>query len=279
MPQTRFVTMKAFERGLNPIVVINKIDRPGARPNWAMDQVFELFDTLGASDEQLDFAVVFTSAINGVAGLDCDKISDNMEPLFETIINQVPAPNVDLNGPFQMQISALDYDTYTGVEGLGKIFRGSISPGMQVCIQDIKGENRKGKILSVKEYLGLEKFETKKAIAGDIVSINGIDNLSISDTLCDPDHLEALPHLSVDEPTISMTFNVNDSPFAGLEGKFVTTRNIKDRLDQELLHNVALKVEQGDTPDKFIVSGRGELHLSVLIETMRREGYLSLIHI
>ena len=273
MPQTRFVTMKAFERGLNPIVVINKIDRPGARPNWAMDQVFELFDTLGASDEQLDFAVVFTSAINGVAGLDCDKISNNMEPLFETIINQVPAPNVDLNGPFQMQISALDYDTYTGVEGLGKIFRGSISPGMQVCIQDIKGENRKGKILSVKEYLGLEKFETKKAIAGDIVSINGIDNLSISDTLCDPDHLEALPHLSVDEPTISMTFNVNDSPFAGLEGKFVTTRNIKDRLDQELLHNVALRVEQGDTPDKFIVSGRGELHLSVLIETMRREGY------
>ena len=273
MPQTRFVTMKAFERGLNPIVVINKIDRPGVRPNWAMDQVFELFDTLGASDEQLDFAVVFTSAINGVAGLDCDKISNNMEPLFETIINQVPAPNVDLNGPFQMQISALDYDTYTGVEGLGKIFRGSISPGMQVCIQDIKGENRKGKILSVKEYLGLEKFETKKAIAGDIVSINGIDNLSISDTLCDPDHLEALPHLSVDEPTISMTFNVNDSPFAGLEGKFVTTRNIKDRLDQELLHNVALKVEQGDTPDKFIVSGRGELHLSVLIETMRREGY------
>ncbi len=273
MPQTRFVTMKAFERGLNPIVVINKIDRPGARPNWAMDQVFELFDTLGASDEQLDFAVVFTSAINGVAGLDCDKISNNMEPLFETIINQVPAPNVDLNGPFQMQVSALDYDTYTGVEGLGKIFRGSISPGMQVCIQDIKGENRKGKILSVKEYLGLEKFETKKAIAGDIVSINGIDNLSISDTLCDPDHLEALPHLSVDEPTISMTFNVNDSPFAGLEGKFVTTRNIKDRLDQELLHNVALRVEQGDTPDKFIVSGRGELHLSVLIETMRREGY------
>ena len=273
MPQTRFVTMKAFERGLNPIVVINKIDRPGARPNWAMDQVFELFDTLGASDEQLDFAVVFTSAINGVAGLDCDKISDNMEPLFETIINQVPAPNVDLNGPFQMQISALDYDTYTGVEGLGKIFRGSISPGMQVCIQDIKGENRKGKILSVKEYLGLEKFETKKAIAGDIVSINGIDNLSISDTLCDPDHPAALPHLSVDEPTISMTFNVNDSPFAGLEGKFVTTRNIKDRLDQELLHNVALRVEQGDTPDKFIVSGRGELHLSVLIETMRREGY------
>ena len=272
MPQTRFVTMKAFERGLNPIVVINKIDRPGARPNWAMDQVFELFDTLGASDEQLDFAVVFTSAINGVAGLDCDKISDNMEPLFETIINQVPAPNVDLNGPFQMQISALDYDTYTGVEGLGKIFRGSISPGMQVCIQDIKGENRKGKILSVKEYLGLEKFEPKKAIAGDIVSINGIDNLSISDTLCDPDHLEALPHLSVDEPTISMTFNVNDSPFAGLEGKFVTTRNIKDRLDQELLHNVALKVEQGDTPDKFIVSGRGDFTCQFLLKRWE-EGY------
>ena len=273
MPQTRFVTQKAFERGLCPIVVINKIDRPGARPNWAMDQVFDLFDNLGATDEQLDFSAVFTSAINGVAGLDCDEVADNMEPLFKTIVDQVPPPKVDKTGPFQMQISALDYDSYTGVIGIGRISRGSAKPGMQVCVNNIHGENRRGKILSVKEYLGLDQFDTEVAHAGDIVCINGIDGLSISDTLCDPDHIDPLPSLSVDEPTVSMTFNVNDSPFAGLEGKFVTTRNIKDRLNQELIHNVALKVSPGDSPDKFIVSGRGELHLSVLIETMRREGF------
>ena len=273
MPQTRFVTTKAFERGLRPIVVINKVDRPSARPDWVMDQVFDLFDNLGATDEQLDFPVIYTSAINGVAGNDMDAMADDMTPLFEMIAEQVPSPNVDTEGPFQMQISALDYDSYVGVIGVGRITRGQLRTGQQVVVKDAEAKERKGKVLNLKGYLGLEKIETDLASAGDIVCINGIEGLSISDTLCDPDHIEPLPPLSVDEPTVSMNFCVNDSPFAGLEGKFVTTRNIKDRLQQELIHNVALRVSQGDTPDQFVVSGRGELHLSVLIESMRREGF------
>lgn len=273
MPQTRFVTSKAFERGLKPIVVINKIDRPGARPDWVMDQVFDLFDNLGATDEQLDFPVIYTSAINGIAGLDPEDMAEDMTPLYQIITEKVPAPDVDPEGSFQMQISALAYDSYVGVIGVGRITRGTLAPNQQVVVKDAAGNERKGKVLNVKGYMGLEQVETKLASAGDIVCINGIDGLSISDTLCDPDNVEALPALSVDEPTVSMTFIVNDSPFAGLEGKYVTTRNIKDRLDQELIHNVALRVAEGDTPDKFVVSGRGELHLSVLIETMRREGF------
>ncbi len=273
MPQTRFVTSKAFERGLKPIVVVNKVDRPGARPDWVIDQVFDLFDRLGATEEQLDFPVIYASALNGVAGPEPDELAEDMTPLFEMIAERVPAPEVDLEGSFQMQISALDYDSYVGVIGVGRITRGSLKPGQQVVVKSSDGNERKGKVLNVKGYLGLERVDTEEANAGDIVCITGIDGLSISDTLCDPDNVEALPPLSVDEPTVSMTFQVNDSPFAGLEGKFVTSRNIKERLDQELIHNVALRVEQGDSPDKFIVSGRGELHLSVLIETMRREGY------
>ena len=273
MPQTRFVTSKAFEQGLRPIVVINKVDRPGARPDWVMDQVFELFDSLGATDEQLDFPVIYASALNGIAGLDVEDMAEDMEPLFQMVVDTVPAPEVDPEGSFQMQVSALAYDSYVGVIGVGRITRGTLSPNQQVIIKNAAGEERKGKVLNVKGYLGLEQIETKLATAGDIVCINGIEGLSISDTLCDPDNVEALPPLSVDEPTVSMTFIVNDSPFAGLEGKYVTTRNIKDRLDQELIHNVALRVSEGETPDKFVVSGRGELHLSVLIETMRREGF------
>ena len=273
MPQTRFVTSKAFEQGLRPIVVINKIDRPGARPDWVMDQVFDLFDSLGATDEQLDFPVIYASAINGIAGTDPEAMAEDMTPLYEMIAEQVPAPDVDPEGSFQMQVSALAYDSYVGVIGVGRISRGTLKPNQQVVIKSANGDERKGKVLNVKGYLGLEQVETSLASAGDIVCINGIDGLSISDTLCDPECIEALPALSVDEPTVSMNFIVNDSPFAGKEGKFVTTRNIKDRLDQELIHNVALRVTAGDTPDKFQVSGRGELHLSVLIETMRREGF------
>ena len=273
MPQTRFVTSKAFERGLNPIVVINKIDRPGARPDWVMDQVFDLFDSLGATDEQLDFPIIYASALNGIAGLEAEDMADDMTPLFQLITEKVPAPEVDPSAPFQMQVSALDYDSYVGVIGVGRITRGKLNPNQQVVIKSANGDERKGKVLNVKGYLGLERVDVEQASAGDIVCINGIDGLQISDTLCDLEHVEALPALSVDEPTVSMTFMVNDSPFAGLEGKYVTSRNIKDRLDQELIHNVALRVEQGDSPDKFKVSGRGELHLSVLIETMRREGF------
>jgi GTP-binding protein len=273
MPQTRFVTSKAFEQGLRPIVVINKIDRPGARPDWVMDQVFDLFDNLGATDEQLDFPVIYTSAINGIAGTDPENMAEDMTPLYELIVKEVPAPDVDPEGTFQMQVSALAYDSYVGVIGVGRITRGSLKPNQQVVIKDAEGKERKGKVLNVKTYMGLEQVETPLASAGDIVCINGIEGLGISDTLCDPDCVEALPALNVDEPTVSMTFVVNNSPFAGLEGKYVTTRNIKDRLDQELIHNVALRVAAGDTPDKFVVSGRGELHLSVLIETMRREGF------
>ncbi|EAW32539.1 predicted membrane GTPase involved in stress response [marine gamma proteobacterium HTCC2143] len=273
MPQTRFVTSKAFEQGLNPIVVINKIDRPGARPDWVMDQVFELFDNLGATDEQLDFPVIYTSAINGIAGLDSEEMAEDMTPLFEMIVDKVDAPDVDIDGPVQMQISALDFSSYVGVIGVGRIARGVLKPNQQVIVVGADGKERKGRVLKVMGHLGLERIEVSEARAGDIVCITGIDGLSISDTLCDPDKIEALPPLSVDEPTVSMTFIVNDSPFAGKEGKFVTTRNIKDRLDQELIHNVALRVAAGDSPDKFVVSGRGELHLSVLIETMRREGF------
>ncbi|WKD51653.1 translational GTPase TypA [Microbulbifer spongiae] len=273
MPQTRFVTQKAFEQGLKPIVVINKVDRPGARPDWVMDQVFDLFDNLGASDEQLDFPVVYTSALNGIAGLDDTAMADDMAPLFQMILDKVPPPKVDLNGPFQMQISALDYSSYVGVIGVGRITRGTLKPNQPVVVLDRDGKARKARVLQVMGYLGLERTEVEQASAGDIVCITGVGALNISDTLCDPDTPEALPALSVDEPTVSMTFQVNDSPFSGQDGKFVTSRNIRERLEQELIHNVALRVEQGDSPDKFKVSGRGELHLSVLIETMRREGF------
>ena len=249
------------------------MDRPGARPDWVVDQVFDLFDRLGATEEQLDFPVIYASALNGIAGLELDNLAEDMTPLFQIIVDKVPVPKVDPTGPFQMQISALDYDSYVGVIGIGRIVRGTVSPGQQVVIQDINGKARKGKILNVKGYMGLERIDTDKAEAGDIVCINGIDGLSISDTLCDPENVEALPPLTVDEPTVSMNFIVNDSPFAGKDGKYVTSRNLKDRLEQELIYNVALRVEPGDSPDKFKVSGRGELHLSVLIETMRREGY------
>ncbi|WP_084005430.1 translational GTPase TypA [Gilvimarinus polysaccharolyticus] len=273
MPQTRFVTSKAFEQGLSPIVVINKVDRPGARPDWVVDQVFDLFDRLGATDEQLDFPIIYASALNGVAGPEPDELADDMTPLFEMITQHVKSPDVDIDGEFQMQISALDYNSYTGVIGIGRISRGSLSPNQQVIVAKPGGGTKKAKILKVMGYHGLDRVDTDNATAGDIVCITGIDGLDISDTLCSPDAVEAMPPLSVDEPTVSMTFQVNDSPFAGKEGKFVTSRNIKDRLDQELIHNVALRVVQGETPDKFIVSGRGELHLSVLIESMRREGF------
>ena len=273
MPQTRFVTQKAFEQGLNPILVVNKVDRPGARPHWVMDQVFELFDNLGGTDEQLDFPVIYASALNGIAGVEPDEMADDMTPLFQMIVDKVKAPNVDPEGPLQMQISALDYSSYVGVIGVGRIARGRMKPNEQVVVVDRDGNTRKGKVLQVMGYDGLERVDVEKAEAGDIVCITGIDKLGISDTICHPDAPEALPALSVDEPTVSMTFQVNNSPFAGLEGKYVTSRNIKDRLEQELIHNVALRVQQGDSPDKFIVSGRGELHLSVLIESMRREGF------
>ena len=273
MPQTRFVTQKAFARGLNPIVVINKIDRPGARPDWVMDQVFDLFDRLGATDEQLDFPIVYASALNGIAGLEEDNMSDDMTPLLQLILDHVAPPQVDAEGPFQMQISALDYSSYVGVIGVGRVTRGKISRNTQVTVIDAENKTRSGRVLEILGNMGVERVPVEEAAAGDIICITGIDALNISDTLCSPEAVEALPLLTVDEPTVSMTFQVNDSPFAGLEGKFVTSRNIKERLDRELLHNVALKVETGDSPDKFIVSGRGELHLSVLIETMRREGF------
>ena len=273
MPQTRFVTQKAFEKGLKPIVVINKVDRPDARPDWVLDQVFDLFDRLGGTDEQLDFPVIYTSAIEGISGLEADQMTEDMTPLIEMILDKVPAPEVKKDGPLQLQISALDSNSYVGVIGIGRIKQGSIKPNDQVTVIDRDGKTRKGKVLQVMGYVGLERVEVDGSEAGSIVCITGIDKLNISDTICDPMHVEALPPLSVDEPTVSMTFQVNDSPFAGREGKFVTSRNIKERLDKELISNVALRVVQGDSPDKFIVSGRGELHLSVLIETMRREGF------
>ena len=273
MPQTRFVTQKAFQAGLRPIVVVNKIDRPGARPDWVIDQVFDLFDSLGATDEQLDFPFVYASAINGIAGMDPEEMSEDLTPLFQTIVDRVPSPDVDLDGPFQMQISALDYNSFLGVIGIGRIRRGKVKTNTPVTSIDASGKKRNGRILKIMGHHGLQRVEVEEAQAGDIVCISGFDPLFISDTLCDQQNVEAMPALTVDEPTVSMTFQVNDSPFAGKEGKFVTSRNIKERLEKELLHNVALRVEEGDSADKFKVSGRGELHLSVLIETMRREGF------
>jgi GTP-binding protein len=273
MPQTRFVTQKALERGLRPIVVINKIDRPGSRPGWVLDQTFDLFDRLGASDEQLDFPVVYASALNGYASLDDSVREGDMTPLFETIVKHVAPPAVDLDGPFQMQVSSLDYNSYVGVIGIGRITRGRIRKNSPVVIIDRDGNSRSGRILQIMGFLGLERVEVDEARAGDIIAFTGIEELSISDTLCAPDKPEALPPLTVDEPTVSMTFQVNNSPFAGRDGKFVTSRQIRERLERELVHNVALRVEDTGEPDKFRVSGRGELHLSILIENMRREGF------
>ncbi|MDN4502365.1 translational GTPase TypA [Alteromonadaceae bacterium BrNp21-10] len=273
MPQTRFVTQKAFAQGLKPIVVVNKIDKPGARPDWVIDQVFDLFDNLGATDDQLDFQIVYASALNGWASLDADVVSEDMTPLFETIIKHVKAPAADVDGPFQMQISQLDYNSYVGVIGVGRLVRGSVRTNQQVTIIGADGKKRNGKVGKVLGYLGLDRQEIDLATAGDIIAITGLGELKISDTICAPDAVEALPALSVDEPTVTMTFQVNTSPFAGKEGKYVTSRNILDRLNAELVHNVALRVEETEDPDKFKVSGRGELHLGILIENMRREGY------
>ncbi len=290
MPQTRFVTRKAFAHGLKPIVVINKIDRPGARPSWVLDQTFDLFDRLGATEEQLDFPVVYTSALHGYAGLTSDVTSGDMTPLFETIIQHVPPPDVDLEGPFQMQISNLDYSSYVGAIAIGRIKRGRVHPNQNITVIDHDGNSRSARVLQVLRFLGLNRYEAEEATAGDIIALTGIEAPRISDTLCDPEHAEMLPPLTVDEPTVSMTFEVNTSPFAGRDGKYVTSRNIKERLERELIHNVALRVEELGAPDdvqgstsvagarmagatKFKVSGRGELHLSILIENMRREGY------
>lgn len=273
MPQTRFVTQKAFAMGFRPIVVINKIDREGARPDWALDQTFELFDNLGATDEQLDFPVIYASAVNGYAGVEPTVSEGDMTPLFETIIDEVPAPDVDVDGPLQMRVSSLDYNSYVGVIGIARIQRGKLKPNQSVRVVGADAKERNAKILQVLGFHGLERIETEQAAAGDIVCITGIDKLNISDTLCDPSTVEAMPALTVDEPTISMMFQPNSSPFAGKEGKYVTSRNIWDRLQTELLHNVALRVERTEQSETFKVSGRGELHLSVLIENMRREGY------
>jgi len=273
MPQTRFVTQKAFALGLKPIVVINKIDRPGARPDWVVDQTFDLFDRLGATDEQLDFPIVYASAINGYAGLEHNITGGDMTPLFETIVAKVNPPPVNIDGPFQMQVSSLDYNTYVGIIGIGRIQRGTIKPNQQLVVVNREGVERKGRMLQVFGFHGLDRVEVTEARAGDIIAFAGIEKLEISDTICSPELVEIMPPLSVDEPTVTMTFQVNNSPFAGKEGKFVTTRQIRDRLEKELQHNVALKVEDTGDPDKFKVSGRGELHLSVLIENMRREGF------
>ena len=273
MPQTRFVTQKAFAMGFKPIVVINKIDRPGARPDWVLDQTFELFDNLGATDEQLDFPVVYASGLNGFAGLTDDVRSGDFEPLYQAIVDHVPAPDVEADAPLQLQVSSLDSNSYVGVIGIGRIKRGKVHKNMQVAIIDAEGKKRTGKIQQILGFHGLNKIEFDSAQAGDIISFTGLDPLFISDTICDPAHVEALPALSVDEPTVSMMLQVNTSPFAGKEGKYVTSRQIKERLDEELIHNVALRVEETESSDAFKVSGRGELHLSVLIENMRREGY------
>jgi len=273
MPQTRFVTMKAFAAGLSPIVVVNKVDRPGARPHWVIDKVFDLFDSLGATDAQLDFPVVYASALQGFAMLELEETSDSMQPLFETIVNKVAPPKVELNGPFQMQISSLDYSSYLGVIGVGRVTRGTIATNQPIVVLDSKQQSRNAKMGKIFGYHGLERVEIESAQAGDIVAVTGIEALTISETVCDKDNPEPLPLLSVDEPTISMIFQTNDSPFMGKEGKFVTSRQLRDRLYQETIHNIALNVEDTDNADKFLVSGRGELHLGILIETMRREGY------
>jgi GTP-binding protein len=273
MPQTRFVTQKAFALGLKPIVVINKIDRPGSRPDWVLDQTFDLFDRLGATDEQLDFPVVYASALQGYAGNEADELGEDMTALFEAIVKHVEPPQVEVDGPFQLQVTSLDYSSYVGVIGVGRIKRGRMKTNMPVTLVDRNGKQRNARIGQVLGFLGLERIEVNEAQAGDIIAFTGIDGLNISDTLCDPANVEALPPLSVDEPTVSMTFQVNNSPFAGKDGKYVTSRNIQERLDRELIHNVALRVDPTADPDKFRVSGRGELHLAILIETMRREGY------
>jgi len=273
MPQTRFVTQKALAQGLRPIVVVNKIDRPSARPHWVVDQTFDLFDRLGASDEQLDFPVVYASALQGYASEDPDAREGNMEPIFEKIIQHVEPPKVDADGPLQLQVSALDYNSYVGVIGIGRITRGKVKTNTPVTIIDKDGKRRNGRVLQVMGFMGLERVEIPEARAGDIIAFTGLEKLNISDTLCDPNNVEALPALTVDEPTVSMTFQVNNSPFAGQDGKFLTSRQISERLQRELVHNVALRVKPTDDPDKFRVSGRGELHLSILIENMRREGY------
>lgn len=276
MPQTRFVTQKAFAQGLKPIVVVNKVDRDGARAEWAVDQTFELFDRLGASDEQLDFPIIYASALRGYAGADADVASSDapsMDFLLDAILEHVPAPDVDLEGPFQLRITSLDYSTYVGAIGIGRIQRGSIRTNTPVTIIDREKKTRNGRVLQVMRSVGLERAEVEEASAGDIVALTGVDGLKISDTLCDPSAVEQLPVLSVDEPTVSMTFQVNDSPLAGRDGKYLTSRHLSGRLERELIHNVALRVEETEDPDKFLVSGRGELHLAILIENMRREGY------
>ena len=273
MPQTRFVTQKAFEHDLKPIVVINKIDREGARPDWVLDQTFDLFDMLGATDEQLDFPVIYASAINGFATDDASNITDNMDHLFQTIVDRVPPPPVEEDKPFQMQVSQLDYSSYLGVIGIGRIKQGVVATNSPVTVIDVEGKTKNGRIGKVFGFKGLERIEVPEAKAGDIVAITGIEELFISDTICDREAVQALPPLTVDEPTVTMTFQVNTSPYAGQEGKYLTSRQIRDRLQKELLHNVALRVEDTEDPEKFKVSGRGELHLSVLIENMRREGF------
>ena len=273
MPQTRFVTQKAFDMGFKPIVVVNKIDRPGARAEWVVEQTFDLFDKLGATDEQLDFPVIYASALNGYAGLSPDIRDGDLNPLFQALIDHVPAPDVNADGPFQMQVSSLDYSSYVGLIGIGRIVRGRVKPNQSIVIVDREGEPRKGRILQVLGFKGLKREEVEQAEAGEIVGISGIGDIGISDTLCDPNHVEPLPLLSVDEPTIHMTFQVNDSPFAGNDGKFLTSRQLRTRLYQEATHNVALQIHDTADPDQFDVAGRGELHLSVLIETMRREGF------
>ncbi|CDL85057.1 ribosome-dependent GTPase TypA [Xenorhabdus szentirmaii] len=273
MPQTRFVTQKAFAHGLKPIVVINKVDRPGARPDWVVDQVFDLFVNLGATDEQLDFPIVYASALMGIAGNDHTDMAEDMTPLYQAIVDHVEPPKVDLDGPFQMQISQLDYNNYVGVIGIGRIKRGSVKPNQNITLIDSEGKTRNGKVGKVYSHLGLDRIESDMVEAGDIIAITGLGDLNISDTLCEVNAVEALPALAVDEPTVSMYFCVNTSPFCGREGKYVTSRQILDRLKKELVHNVALRVEETEDPDAFRVSGRGELHLSVLIENMRREGF------
>ena len=273
MPQTRFVTKKAFEQGLNPIVVINKIDRPSARPDWVIDQVFELFDQLDATEEQLDFPVIFASALGGYASEDDSVRDGDMTPMFEVIVEKAPAPKVDIDGPFQMQITSLDYSSFVGAIGIGRIERGIAKKNMQNVLVSSDGSKRNVKIVQLLGFSGLERHDVNSASAGDIVGVVGIENISISDTLCEPSKIEPLPPLSVDEPTVSMAFRVNDSPFAGLDGKYITSRNIRERLDKELIYNVALRVENTEDSSEFLVSGRGELHLSILIETMRREGF------
>ena len=273
MPQTRFVTQKAFAQGLVPVVVVNKIDRDGARPDWVINQTFDLFDRLGATDQQLDFPIIYASALEGYAGTEADVRSGDMTPLFQTIVDHVPPPDVDPEGPLQLQVSSLDYDTYVGLLGIGRIRRGTLRANAPVSVVAPDGSSRRARVLELYGFHGLQRHKVPSATAGDIVVFSGIDRLGISDTLCDPDHEEALPALTVDEPTVSMTFQVNKSPFAGQDGKYLTSRQIRERLDQELKHNVALRVDNTDDPDKFRVSGRGELHLAVLVETMRREGF------